>query len=210
MAFVLNTPYGVLEPYKLFKLQALKQLATTSPFSVSQAKTDIETNQSTTFSTDAWDEFLKALYDMQGGDLDLTQLTATEQDIFNQLREYLAPAAFKSYCADADPVAGSVTLSAIEKAGSGSLQYEMRVQFDEPFKCSIVKVEATQTAGSLTPSNIPDMALIGPFGDGNTYAGLWLTFGDIPTGTGTYSYDLVFKDADDVVVGSTINKSITF
>ena len=77
MAFVLNEPYGVLEPYKLFKLAALKQLATTSPFSVSQAKTDIETSQTTTFSTESWNEFLKALYDMQGGDLDLTQLNSS-------------------------------------------------------------------------------------------------------------------------------------
>ena len=209
MAFVLNEPYGVLEPYRLFKLAALKQLATTSPFSVSQAKTDIETSQTTTFSAEAWNEFLKALYDMQGGDLDLTQLTAAEQDIFNQLREHLTPAPFLSYCADEDPTAGLVTLSATQNLNS-TLQYEMRVQFNEPFKCSIVKVEATQTAGSLTPSNVPDLALIGPLGTGNTYSGLWLTFGDSPAGTGTYSYDLVFKDIDDNVVGSTINKSITF
>ena len=49
MAFKLLTPYGDVEPLKLIKLAALKQLATTSPFSVAQAKTDIETGQAEAF-----------------------------------------------------------------------------------------------------------------------------------------------------------------
>jgi len=208
MAFVLNTPYGNIEPLLLARLAGLKQLFTTSPFTVAQAKTDIEASQPESFTTATWDAYLRALYDMQGGDIDVTQLTADEIDMFNKIREYLAPAPFTSHCSTADPESAGVTLQAIAKVGTAG-HYEMRVQFTSPYSCSIVTVEATQTAGTLTPTNIPDMGLIGPLGtDGNTYAGVWLEFAEVPTGT--YSYDLVFKDASGATVGSTINKSINF
>ena len=206
MAFKLLTPYGDVEPLKLIKLAALKQLATTSPFSVAQAKTDIEAGQDEAFSSSAWYSYLNSLYVMQA-QIDITQLTTAEKDIFNQLREFLAPAPFQGNCADNDPEAGGIILSATHKAGS-TYEYELKTTFTALYKCTIVTIEATKMEGELTPSSIPVMGIIGAIGGNNTYSGLWLTFGDEPSGT--YSFDLVFKDIAGAVIGSTINKSITF
>ena len=159
MAFVLNTPYGELEPYKITLLAALKQLAETSPFTVADAKTALETSQSTTFTETSFKALLTSLYNMQNGTLDNSQLTATEKDIFNKIREYIAPAPFLSNCSDDDPTSEGVVLSYVEKI-AGSNEYELQVVFTTPYKCSIVTIEPTQTAGTLTPTVLAYVSII--------------------------------------------------
>ena len=70
----------------------------------------------------------------------------------------------------------------------------MRVVFEQPFKCSIVSIDVSQTAGTLTPTATPTLNLLGAVDGKNNYLGLWLEYSELPTGT--YSFDLTFKDID--------------
>ena len=203
MALVLNTPLTV-EYKDMVYLAMAKQLLETSPFTVAQAKADLETGQGVTFSDASFDTMLQEVYNL---DLDRSQLVAAEKDMYNKLLQHLSPAPYLQNCnSTEDPTEEGVTLS-LEEDFNTAAQYAMTVVFDNPFKCSILQIDATQTSGTLTPTNIPTMTLLGAIDGKNTFTGLWLTYSEVPSGT--YEFELTFKDVDGNQVGSTVSKSIS-
>ena len=203
MAIVLNTPLTV-EYMDMVYLATAKQLAETNPFSIAQAKTDLEASQSVTFSTESFTTMLQYVYNL---DIDRSQLSAHEQDMYNKILQELSPAPFLQNCNNTDdPVAGGVTL-ALQQDFTATANYAMTVTFENPYKCSILQISLTQVSGTLTPTNIPTLTLLGAIEGKNTFTGLWLEYSEVPSGT--YEYQLTFKDVDGNTVGSTVNKTIS-
>ena len=202
MALVLNTPIS-LEERTIVYLATAKQLFATSPFTVEQAKLDLEASQTTAFTDASFNSLLKAVYAL---DYNFASMSAGEQDMFNKILEHISPAPFQQYCSDNNPEEAGVTLSLTQDLNN-TLRYAMNVVFEAPYKCSIVTADVAQTAGTLTPSSIPTLALIGAKDGKNNYVGIWLEFSEIPTGN--YTYNLTFKDIDGTQVGSVISKTIS-
>ena len=202
MALVLNTPIS-LEERTIVYLATAKQLLATSPFTVAQAKLDLEASQTTTFAQSSFDSLLKAVYAL---DYNFASMTSAEQDMFNKILEHISPAPFEQNCSDNNPEDAGVTLSLTQDLNN-TLRYAMNVVFEAPYKCSIVTADVAQTAGTLTPTAIPTLALIGAKDGKNNYVGIWLTFAE--AATGNYTYELTFKDIDGTQVGTVISKTIS-
>lgn len=206
MAIVLDSiNYEIDEQAACTTLAALQAIAGISPFTVAAARSQLETGQPQAFSDAAFKDYLTKLYNLP---VTYSSLTTAEKTVLNVIREYIEPAPYLACCGTGDPETAGVTLELIHKVGS-TADYEARVQFTTPYSCDIVKIVATETSGTAPAATTPiTINLLGCRDGFNTYSYLWQTFADVPSGT--YTFDLVFKDVDDVVVGSTITKSVTF
>ena len=134
--------YDINEVDACTTLAALQAIADISPFTVADARSQLETGQPQAFSTAAFDAYLTKMYNLPLVD---ASLTAAEKTVLNVIREYLDPPAYLAYCATGDPETAGVTFELIHKVGS-TADYEARVQFTTPYDCAIVKVVATETS----------------------------------------------------------------
>jgi len=206
MAIILDPiNYDINEVDACTTLAALQAIAGISPFTIAAARSQLETGQPQAFSNAAFKDYLTKLYNLP---VTYSSLTTAEKTVLNVIREYIEPAPYLACCGTGNPEVEGVTFELIHKAGS-TADYEARVQFTTPYSCDIVKVIATETSGTTPAATTPiTINLLGCRDGFNTYSYLWQTFAGVPSGT--YTFDLVFKDVDDVVVGSTLTKSVTF
>jgi hypothetical protein len=116
MAYILTSGQFAegLQSYSAMLLQTLRHFTLVSPFTITAARTQLETSQIQPFSDAAFDQLLNEIYSL---DLDYSSLTASEITVLNVIRDYLEPSGEPNVTCDVY----QVELTLTQGAGSPAL-----------------------------------------------------------------------------------------
>jgi len=175
-------------------LQSLRQITLVSPFNIPDCRTALELNQTTTFTDNAFDQFLQELYDL---DLDQASLTAAEKTVLNVIRDYLEPAPSFNCCGTDTPTISSYVKEVNDRVGSATFEKEFRLNLADTVTCDVFNIEVTFLPVSPAPAltvNPVTLNSLGCIQGKSVYSYLWIDFVSSPAGQ---SYDLIidFKDS---------------
>tara|TARA_R100001443_G_scaffold57634_2_gene68335 strand:- start:5050 stop:5682 length:633 start_codon:yes stop_codon:yes gene_type:complete len=210
MAFVLKTSQFAqgLESYSALCLQSLRQLATVSPFTITAAKTALDSGQPQTFSTEGFKQFLSVLYNLE---IDQASLTAAEITVLNVIREYINPAPQSNCCGTDTPVIGLMTKVFNDRIGSSTFEKEARLELSSTVSCDVFTIDLAFTPGGGAPAlavSPVTLTSLGCIGGKSVYSKLWIDFASSPSG---HAYDLLytFKDSSGTTI-TTVSTTHTF
>ena len=210
MAFVLQASQFVtgLQSQTALLLQSLRQIALVTPFNITAVKTALDLNQVSTFTNDAFKQFLLELYNL---DLDYSSLTASEKTILNVIREYLDPAPALNCCGTDTPSAANSTKVFNTRVGTATFEKEARMELMDTVTCNVYSIElalapvASAPAVSSSPITLKSLGCVG---GKSIFSYLWLDFAADPA---THSYDLTYSFKDSTGANlATVVTSITF
>ena len=189
-------------------LQSLRYISQVSPFIITDVRTQLELNQTQTFTDEAFRDFLSELYNLE---LDYTSLTATERTVLNVIREYIDPSPQVACCGTDTPTLSNTTQQYYDRVLSTSFEKEVQVLLDDTVTCDVFDIEMTWTPTGGAPavtSTVNVLTQLGCINNKNTFSFLWLDFVADPTGF-TYNIDINLRDD----VGGSIallNQNFTF
>ena len=201
MAFVLTSTQFLtgLQANSGLLLQALRQFATVSPFTIANARTQLETSQIQPFDDDAFNNLLSEIYNLE---LDETLLTASELTVLNVIRAYLDPPAKFKCCGTDSVTAPDFTKGFADRVGSATFEKEAFALLNDNVTCDVYDVQLTLTPGAGAPALVVATVILdslGCVGGQHKLSKLWIDFVSSPTG---FLYDLQYNFRDDT--GSTI------
>ena len=210
MAYILTSGQFAegLQSYSAMLLQTLRHFTLVSPFTITAARTQLETSQIQPFSDAAFDQLLNEIYSL---DLDNSSLTAAEITVLNVIRDYLEPSG-SVLCCGTDPVTASdFTKVFNDRVGSATFEKEAQAQLEPNVTCDVYQVELTLTPGAGSPALVTNPVTLNSLGcvsGKHTLSYLWLDFVSNPSG---FFYDLQydFKDSSGVVLAKLFD-TITF
>lgn len=196
MAYVLLSSQFLtgLQSNTALLLESLRQITLVSPFTIPACRTALELNQTTTFTNNAFDQFLHELYDLE---LDQASLTAAEKTVLNVIRDYLQPQPSFNCCGTDTPTLAAYTKEVNDKVGSATFEKEFRLKLADTVTCDVFNIEVTfnpvSPAPALTVSPVT-LSSLGCVQGKSVYSKLWIDFVSTPAGQ---SYDLIvnFKDS---------------
>ena len=201
MAYILTSGQLAegLQSYSAMLLQTLRHFTLVSPFTITAARTQLETSQIQPFSDAAFDQLLNEIYSL---DLDYSSLTASEITVLNVIRDYLEPSG-SVLCCGTDPVtAPDFTKVFNDRVGSATFEKEAFALLNDNVTCDVYDVQLTLTPGAGAPALVVATVILdslGCVGGQHKLSKLWIDFVSSPTG---FLYDLQYDFRDDT--GSTI------
>jgi len=177
-----------------------------NPFAISDVKAALEAGQPSTWTTEAFNQYLQELYDYP---LDTTALSVDEKSRLNLIREQINPPPSFTGCSTPGdtPMIANTTAELITNVGSVTFEHELQIQFDTDVTCDVFEVEVTNiTPGGGAPAvttGIPFSIFLKEYDsniDKAVYSKFWLEFAADPSGFG-YTFDIDVKDSS----GASLN-----
>ena len=210
MAYILTSGQFAegLQSYSAMLLQTLRHFTLVSPFTITAARTQLETSQIQAFSDAAFKQLLNEIYSL---DLDYSSLTASEITVLNVIRDFLEPSG-SILCCGADAVtAPDFTKVFNDRVGSATFEKEAQAKLEPNVTCDVYQVELTFTPAGGSPALVANPVTLNSLGcvsGKHTLSYLWVDFVSNPSG---FAYDLqyVFKDSSGVAL-ATLTDTITF
>ncbi len=182
-------------------LNTLRYITTVSPFTIAGVRTQLELNQTQTFTNEAFRDFLSELYNLE---LDYTSLTATERTVLNVIREEIDPSPQVACCGTDTPTLTNTTQQYYDRVLSSSFEKEAQILLDDTVTCNVFDIQLTINPQSGSPAVVVPINILNQLGcinNKNTFSKLWIDFASDPTG---FAYDVEINLRDNVG-GSIVN-----
>ena len=184
---------GENETQQMLALATLQKFALIVPFTIADARNELETGQIQPFSDDA---FYKLIFKCWSLPIDESFLTAQERAVLNVMRDFLQPDPSKD-CCGSDPLASVlITYSANPIPSDPNYRNELRVTLEPNATCALAEIEATLVPVGPAPAptvNPVTLYTIGCVNGDWVFSYLWLEFGSDPSGQ-DYLITYVYKD----------------
>ena len=185
-------------------LNSLRYISTVSPFTIAGVRTQLETDQTQTFTDEAFRDFLSELYNLE---IDNTALTLAERTTLNVIRAFLDPSPQLGCCGSDAPTLSNTAQQYIDRVGSATFEKEAQILLNDTVTCDVFDIQLsinTQVGSPAIVSAVNILPRLGCINNKNTFSFLWIDFASDPSG---FVYDVEINLRNDV--GGSIANLIT-
>ena len=170
-----------------------------SPYDPAVIKTLLEAGQPSTFTSEAFTQYLQRIYDLP---IDNTALSAIEKTIKNNIREYIEPPAYLDCCGGDVPTTVNSVIGFEPRIGSATFEEDYLYKLTTDVDCAVYEIIVTITPSGGAPAptiNPVTLNNLGCIDGGRRFSKLWQDYVADPSG---FSYDTSadFKDKDGVTI----------
>lgn len=178
-----------------------------SPYDPADIKTLLEAGQPSTFTNEAFLQYLQRIYDLP---IDDSSLTAIEKTIKNNIRVYIQATPNVDCCGAVTPSVGNNTVAFEKKIGTGTFEEVYKFVLDPDLDCDIFDIIVTITPSGGAPAPTVNPITLTNLGcvDGNReFAYFWQDYAADPSG---FAYDTSadFRDKDGISIAVVADTSV--